>query len=62
MIFVTEECKLNINETNCYSQRFHFKRVPDEHQQLFQVSNCAFRVDVIFTNEFRTRTAPCAIA
>ena len=60
MIFVIEEC--NINETNCYSQRFHIKRVPDELQQLFQVSNCAFCMDAAFTNEFGTRTAPRAVA
>ena len=62
MIFVTEECKSYINETNCYSQRLHIKRMPDELQQLFQVSNCAFCVDAIFTNEFGTRTVPRAVA
>ena len=62
MIFVIEEGKSCINETNCYSQRFHIKRMPDERQQLFQVSNCAFCVDAIFTNEFGTRAVPRAIA
>lgn len=62
MIFVIEECKLYINETNCYSQKFHIKRVPDGLRQLLQVSNCAFCVDSIFTNEFGTRTATRAVA